>query len=121
MPRAAVSAHGGGKMWIEVEGDELFPPNSSLVGLRFESDEAFQQALVFVWTHLDFYCEVDRESRRVVVGQVDVPRFRAARLVFSEISLIDSEGVGPEADTGQQQEAMRRALQRGIERLGWKP
>jgi hypothetical protein len=107
-------------MWIDVDDEELFPPASSLTYLQFESPEAFNQALTFVWTHLSLYCDVHRDTQRVVVRKSDVPQFRAAGLAFKQVDLPEPQTLSAEDEARLQQEAVQRALQLGLQRLGWK-
>ena len=82
---------------VQLDRDELWPDSALLVGMRFETPEAFQRAQAILWEHLDVYRWVWEQSRIIAVRKTDAHLFRDAGLAYTEVQIRgDDELLSPE-------------------------
>ncbi len=100
-------------MWIEID-DELFPPASELVGLRFDSKEEFWRCEQLIWEQPEWcYYHAYRDTNTLAVRKRDLHIVTDAGLKYTEIEFVDLQDLSPE----EVAQIQREAIQKGMEIL----
>jgi hypothetical protein len=108
MPVAGTRASKEGRMKIELDLEDIWPPASTVVGMRFETDEDFERCEKILWQDWDLYRSVNPYERYVVVRKRDEHLFKDAGLRYERYELVDMDDLPTEERLQQEREMIEK-------------
>jgi hypothetical protein len=104
---------------MQLDLDELWPDSASLVGMQFETPDAFARAQALLEERLDLYRWVWEDALTIAVRQTDLHVLADAGLAYTEIEIVDPPACRTEEERALEREGLKRAMAWWLKELGW--